>query len=147
MATGQKLSAAQRTAFGKFIETQGGKRFRRQDLAKELYRVTTPRSLETANKLADIFIEQLRSQNKLVKDGHVHWRIVVAEVRTLRSGRQVPDLPEVMKLDLSTRCPQKWASVDLETGQVWIGTPDGWKRADDTVRTEIAAIAASSVSQ
>jgi hypothetical protein len=80
--------------------------------------------------------------NKLVKDGHVHWRIVVAEERTLRSGRQVPDLPEVMKLDLSTRCPQKWASVDLETGQVWIGAHDGWKRADDTVRTEIAAIVA-----
>lgn len=145
MASGQKVSAAQRTAFGKFIETQGGKRFRRQDVAKELYRVTSPRSTDAANKLADVFIENLRSMNKLVKDGHVHWRIVVAEERTLKSGRTVPDMPEVVKLDLSTRCPQKWAAVDLETGQVWVGSGEGLKRADDTVRTEVAAIAAGSV--
>lgn len=147
MANGKKVSAAQRTAFGKFIETQGGKRFRRQDVAKELYRVTSPRSMDAANQLADVFIENLRATNQLVKDGHVHWRIVVAEERTLKSGRTVPDLPEVMQLDLSTRCPQKWAAVDLETGQVWVGSTEGLKRADDTVRAEVAAIVAAGAAE
>lgn len=140
MASGKKVSAAQRTAFGKFIETQGSTRFRRQDLAKDLFRVTNPRSMEAANKLADLFLGNLKSMNKLVKDGHVHWRIVVAEERTLKSGRTVPELPEVMELGLDTRCPQKWAAVDLETGELWVGAAGGWQRADSTVRAEVSAI-------
>jgi hypothetical protein len=142
MATGQKVSAAQERAFAGFVEAQGDKPFRRQDLAEVLQRHTTPRSMDTARKLADVFIQRLQATNKLVKAGHVHWRLVVSDERTLKSGRTVPDLAEVMKLVLDTRCPQKWAAVDLETGQGWVGAADGWKRADDTVRAEAAVILA-----
>lgn len=141
MASSQKVSAAQERAFASFVETQGDKRFRRQDLATVLYRGTSPRSMDAARALADVFIQRLQSTSKLVKDGHVHWRMVVADERTLLSGRTVPDLPEVMQLGLDTRCPQKWASVDMETGQVWVGAADGWKRADTAVCAEVAVIA------
>lgn len=142
MATGKKVTGVQERVFASFVEKQGDKQFRRQDLAQVMRPYTSPRSLDTAGQLADIFIQRARAAGTLVKAGHVHWRFVVAAERTLHSGRVVPDLPEVQKLSLDTRCPQKWAAVDLETGQVWAGTPDGWKNADGGVRVEIAAILA-----
>lgn len=136
------VRASHERAFAAFVEAQGAKPFRRQDLAEVLRPHTTPRSLETARRLADVFLERLRTTNKVEKAGHVHWRLVVPAERKLHSGRMVPELPEVQKLALDTRCPQKWAAVDLETGQVWAGSTTGWKSADGVVRTEVAAILA-----
>lgn len=101
-----------------------------------------PRSDETARRLADVFIERMRATNRLVKAGHVHWRFVVGTERKLHSGRMVPELPESQPLTLNTRCPQKWAAVDLQTGQVYTGSTSGWQGADGPVRAEIAAILA-----
>lgn len=44
-----------------------------------------------------------------------------SETRTLKcpSGRVVPCLAENTEITLVTRCPQKWAFVDLETGDLW----------------------------
>lgn len=140
MAIHQKFTAAQERAFAAFAEKVGAKPFRRQDLATEMYRHTTPRSRTAADKMAEAFMLRLRASNQLVKAGHVHWKMVVATERTLLSGRVVPEVPEVMELTLSTRCPQKWLSVDLETGQVWEGSADGWKKVSDPARADLVSI-------
>ena len=59
--------------------------------------------------------------------------------RTLRSGRRVKEVAEELPLTISTRCPEKWVAVDLETGEAWAGTPDGWRRVRDTQRREAAS--------
>lgn len=41
-------------------------------------------------------------------------------IRHLRDGRTVSELPQSVAVSLQTRCPGKWAFVDLETGQIWI---------------------------
>jgi len=51
------------------------------------------------------------------------------QVRVLRSGRKVPEFPETTKLEIATRCPRKWISVDMETGEAWAGSASGWRRA------------------
>lgn len=40
-------------------------------------------------------------------------------VRRLLNGREVAERPAPAQIVLSTRCPQKWAFVDLEEGVVW----------------------------
>lgn len=142
VAADKKVTGVQERVFAHFVEKQGDKPFRRSDLAETMRPHISPRSLAMAGQLADVLIQRARAENKLVKAGHVHWRFVVPTERTLHSGRTVPELPEVKQLSLDTRCPQKWAAVDLQTGQVWAGTADGWKNADGGVRGEIAAILA-----
>jgi hypothetical protein len=142
VATVKKVSGVQERVFASFVEKQGAMPFRRSDLAEVLRPHISPRSLAMAGNLADVFIQRTRAENKLVKAGHVHWRFVVPVERTLHSGRVVPELPEIKKLSLDTRCPEKWAAVDLQTGEVYVGSPDSWKRADGGVRGEIAAILA-----
>lgn len=57
-------------------------------------------------------------------------------VRTLHSGRQVPELTDTMALTLTTHCPAKWLSLDMETGEVWVGCSTGWRRATAAERQE-----------
>ena len=56
--------------------------------------------------------------------------------RTLRSGRKVPELTDTMTLTLTTHCPAKWLSLDMETGDVWVGSSTGWRRATAAERQE-----------
>lgn len=49
--------------------------------------------------------------------------------RILRSGRVVTDLNEPKPLTITTKCPNKWVCVDLETGEVFMGSKTGWRRA------------------
>ncbi len=39
--------------------------------------------------------------------------------RLLKSGKTVVSRAESVTIDLQTKCPQKWAMVDMETGEVW----------------------------
>ncbi|MBK3780235.1 hypothetical protein G3A43_08190 [Paraburkholderia aspalathi] len=113
----------------RFLEAQGDKPFRRQDLAELLYPLRTPRDMATARVLADRFIQKARRDGKLVKAGHVHWKQVSLNERVLKSGRVVRESHELTALTLSTRCPAKWLALDLESGDVWAGTEKGWTRA------------------
>lgn len=56
--------------------------------------------------------------------------------RTLRSGRKVPELADTMALTLTTHCPAKWLSLDMETGEAWVGCSTGWRRATGAERLE-----------
>ena len=45
--------------------------------------------------------------------------------RKLLSGRKVEQQSEELPMTISSKCPQKWLFVDLETGDVWhVGKKD-----------------------
>ena len=117
-----------RTAFASLLDRVGASPFRRQDLHALIYPLTKSRDRERTSVIADGLIREAAKAGKVVRHGHLHW-VKVQSGRTLRSGREVPEQPEVCELKLSTRVPSKWVAVDMETGEAWVGTPGGWARA------------------
>ncbi len=63
-------------------------------------------------------------------------------VRTLLSGRQVPCEAEPRQVSISSKCPSKWAMVDLETGDVWVPEGESLKRAPAEVVKELSLVTA-----
>lgn len=125
-----------RKAAGAFLDSRVGV-FRRSDISAVLYPLTSPRSRPKADTLADAVMRELSKAGSIQRHGHLHWIKVTGErVRKLRSGRTTPELDGVVNLSLSTHCPKKWVSVDLETGDVWVGSEAGWRRATDVERVE-----------
>jgi hypothetical protein len=59
-------------------------------------------------------------------------------MRKLLDGKEVVELTEPKTLKVTTRCPEKWLLIDLETGERYTGySTDGsqdWKKVD-TCRT------------
>ena len=94
--------------------------FRKSAISQAIYPLTVPRSHEVAGQLAGKLLRELAGAGRVQRHGHQHWVKVISE-RTLRSGRRVPELPSVIDLALTTRCPTKWLSIDLETGELWAG--------------------------
>lgn len=86
---------------------------------------------ELAIKAADQFMKEARKDEKLVKSGHVHWRFagISDRPRKLIDGRVIAENTMTV-LEINTRLPLKWLSVDLETGDVWQASEPGqWVRA------------------
>jgi len=102
--------------------------FRRQDLTAALYPHTSPRSRPVADRLAQMLMIEMSRAGEIVRHGHLHWKKVDSQ-RRLRNGKTVPELSGLSTLKVQTRCPEKWAAVDMETGEIWVGTPKGWSRA------------------
>ncbi|GIK74547.1 MAG: hypothetical protein BroJett021_35350 [Chloroflexota bacterium] len=122
-----------------FLDSVGAKPFRRSAVSKVVYPHTNPRSLSRADALADKLIQASAKTGELVRHGHLHW-MRAQKGRTLKSGRKVAELADTVDLKLATHCPGKWLAVDLETGDVWIGSRSGWKRADKEQRAEAAGV-------
>ena len=76
--------------------------------------------------------------NEMAKAGEIYW-VEAPRQRRLRDGKTVPDLSELSTLEVQTRCPEKWAAVDMETGEIWVGTPKGWSRATKVQATGVLA--------
>jgi len=146
MATTKKITPALERKFQSFMDERGAQPFRRQDLASYLYPHIQPRRMEAASGLADAFMNRLHAAGQLKKAGHVHWQLVISEERTLLSGRKVRENADVRDLTLKTRCPEKYVTIDLETGDVWVGSSDGFKRAAGEVLTEALSILTKSAS-
>lgn len=66
---------------------------------------------------------------------------------TLRSGRSIRLTAQTMMLPITTRCPEKWVSLDLETGDVWMGSDDGWRRASPEICREAMEVMIAAVEQ
>ena len=131
------MTPTHRKAFERFLELKGTEQFRRADLAKTLYPLTNPRSLERAQGIATALIHEAAKGGRILRHGHLHWARVET-VRTLKSGRVVPELEKLMDLTISTRCPGKWACVDLEAGEVWISDAAGqWSRPNKAALAEV----------
>lgn len=130
-----KVRDAHRQAVGRFLESHLGP-FRRQQVADVLFARISPRSRPVADKLAQAVMTELARSGAIVRHGHLHW-VSASRQRTLRNGRMVPELSDLAALQLETRCPQKWAAVDMETGEVWMGSPKGWTRGTKAQLTEV----------
>jgi|FAXJ01.1.fsa_nt_gi hypothetical protein len=51
--------------------------------------------------------------------------------RTLKNGQRVAEAPERVSMTINSKCPKKWAFVDMETGDIWVHKvrlPNGKKR-------------------
>lgn len=131
------VKAAHRKAADAVLDTIDGP-FRRSALSQALYAQTVPRSRDVADRLADKLLRELANSGRIQRHGHQHWTKVVTQ-RKLRSDRLVPELPKTVDLVLTTRCPAKWLSVDMETGDVWAGSQSGWRRATAAERNEAIA--------
>ena len=142
MVTSKKGSNPHERHWLRFLEEQGDRPFRRQDFAEVVYQHIRPRKMDTARTIADFYIERARRAGKLVKAGHVHWKQLATNQRKLLSGRAVAEAADLCVLKLETRCPSKYVTVDLETGDVWGSdvTGGGWKRATYDASAEAATI-------
>ena len=40
--------------------------------------------------------------------------------RKLRDGQEVTDAPQSVQMIIDSKCPNKWAFVDMETGDIWV---------------------------
>lgn len=136
-ANSPTLKASHRRVVESVLDALDGP-FRRSALSQALYPLTVPRSRDVADRLADKLLRELADAGRIQRHGHQHWT-KVAQQRKLCSGRMVPELPATVDLALTTRCPAKWLSVDLETGDVWAGTQSGWRRATGVEREEALA--------
>lgn len=65
----------------------------------------------------------------------------VEQRQLLPSRRPVPCLPEPVDITLKTRCPGKWAMVDLETGELWGHDGKRFVRLTDEQAGEVAEVA------
>lgn len=128
---------AHRLAMESFLDSTVGP-FRRSALSDALLRVTSPRSRAQSDALAGILLRQLTKAGSIVRHGHLHW-IRATRHQTLLSGRTVPASESLSTLVLATNFPGKWSSVDLSTGDVWIGEAAGWRPATRAERAEVQA--------
>lgn len=63
------------------------------------------------------------------------------QFRTLRAtGRRVACQPDLATIALHTRCPKKYAIVDLETGDVWGHDGDTFRRLEDEFIEELIGV-------
>lgn len=130
------ITAAHRAKLTQLLADFGSKRFRRSDLEKLMYPLTNPRSHDRANMIAEAVIREAAAKGQVRREGHVHWQRVDFTRKTLE-GRVVPELAAPMALTLNTKVPAKWASIDLETGQVYMGTERGWANASAEFLAEL----------
>lgn len=131
------LRDSHRKAVESLLDTTDGA-FRRAALSQVLYSLTSPRSRQKSDQLADLVLKELSKVGRIQRQGHLHW-IKVERDRTLRSGRTVPEIAGTATLTLTTHCPRKWLAVDMETGDVWVGDTKGWKRATTEDRQAAAS--------
>ena len=40
--------------------------------------------------------------------------------RTLKNGQKVAEANKSVRMTIDSKCPKKWAFVDMETGDVWV---------------------------
>ncbi len=55
--------------------------------------------------------------------------------------RTAPCLPEVTTITIETRCPSKYAVVDLETGELWAHDGKQFKRLSEAEASDVAYVA------
>lgn len=67
--------------------------------------------------------------------------------RTLLNGTKVESHEYVRRLTINTKAPRKWVAVDAETGEMWVGSSEGWQRADTAMAELVGDAARRNVEQ
>ncbi len=42
------------------------------------------------------------------------------KMRKLKNGQRVMDSKKSVQMTIDSKCPKKWAFVDMETGEIWV---------------------------
>ena len=42
------------------------------------------------------------------------------KLRKLKNGQTVRETPKSVQMTIKSKCPKKWAFVDMETGDIWV---------------------------
>lgn len=138
-----KVTDAMRKELQLLFEVFLDKPFRRSDLAARLKRFARSGSKVSPDEIADAVMKEAAKAGQVARSGHLHWvRVsIAAGARKLKSGRLVAEHKETVKLSVDTHVPTKYVVVDLETGDVWQGSPRGaLVRADNESIAEAASI-------
>ena len=135
-----KLSDKHRRVLAEVLANFGSRPFRRSDVANHMYPLTAPRSHVKADAFAEAAMREAAGLGKIRRHGHVHW-IGVDHTRRLLDGTPVAELEKPVPLTLNTKCPDKWAAIDLETGQVWMSRNGQWTKASSYVAAMVAGAA------
>lgn len=131
-------------AFEHFLSSERASRFRLSDVAALVYPFIAPRDRHEATAYATKLLRAAATAGRVQRTGHLHWFVTpVGKTRRLVDGREVPEVAGVARLTVDTRCPQKWAFVDLETGEVFQGDAGGRLIAAETPTLESLKLVAS----
>lgn len=128
-------------AFEAFLATSQAARFFPSDVVALVYQFTSPRSRDLAAEFADTLMRAAVKAGRIQQRGSLHWFVVRPQrFRRLSHSGVAPELTDPVRIDVRTRCPNKWALVDMETGSVLRGEADGtWSAADDETRRNVLA--------
>ncbi|MEJ6003839.1 hypothetical protein [Paucibacter soli] len=130
-----KLTAKHRHALQNVLEQFAGKRFRRGDVATWIHPITRPNCWEKADAIAAALVKESLAAGLIRRSGQGYVGTPLnGKSRPLIGGGVAAEFPKSKKLGLDTACPGKWIAVDLETGDIWEGTPEGWKQASAAQR-------------
>lgn len=137
-----KVTPAMRQELQALFDQFLDKPFRRSDLLARVKRRIRSPSQAHVEHIANAIMKEAAKAGQIARHGHLHWVRVTQSPgnRQLRSGRLVPEQADTVILKVETHVPSKYVLVDLETGDLWEGTPRGsWTRAsaealDETVR-------------
>lgn len=55
--------------------------------------------------------------------------------RKLKNGQKVADAPTSVQMTIDSKCPKKWAFVDMETGEIWVHKSRSKKHRKDSTYT------------
>lgn len=138
-----RAAAAERAwlALMELVASREGSKFRRQDLTEvlvgKLRKGNMSERRERATSDADSALARAHGEGIIARNGRLHWVQGPAwkglqQGRKLLDGSVVPDRPDEVTLTLRTRAPEKWIAVDLETGQAWLGSSNGWTHPGST---------------
>lgn len=101
--------------------------FRRSDLSLRMKRFSRSGSKVSPDDIADAVMKEAAKAGQIARQGHLHWvRVSMSPGgRKLKSGRLVAEHKSTVKLTIDTHVPTKYVVVDLETGDIWEGSPRG----------------------
>lgn len=133
------LTPSQQSRVDGFFESRrGGKTFRRSDISDLLFETTRPKDHHRSVALAEAAIAQAAAQKLIERSGKLHW-VFVERTRKTKIG-PVAELLNVVEVKITTRVPEKWAIVDMETGEVYMPDKKGeLKKAIMETRHQVVA--------
>ncbi|MFK4705584.1 hypothetical protein ABIC83_002423 [Roseateles asaccharophilus] len=138
--TAPKVTQKHRDALSSVIDQFDGKPFRRGDLATWIHPLTKPRSWPLADMLASLVLKEAVTAGQVSQNGEAYVpSAAVNGSRPLIGGGVAAEFKREQKLDIGTKCPGKWVSIDLETGDIWMGTELGWRQANAEQRRRAEA--------
>ena len=118
------LTPLQQARFDGFLESRrGGKTFRRSDISDLMFETTRPKDHPRSIVLAEVAISQAAAKKLIERSGKLHW-VFVESMRKTKIG-PVAELLNTVEIKITTRAPEKWAFVDLESGDVYMADRKG----------------------